>query len=109
MKLFSIVGVVHLVNIIVMECSRPSEGRAQIYIEVIQTPKSPLTALLIDIVNRLARPIGPLSVHPKSQGKMRDGTEQSPAMVETRVRQQVEALGKASLDASEANNALFTR
>lgn len=109
MRTLSIVGVVHLINIIVMKCSRPSEGSAQIYIEVIQAPKSSLTALLINIVNRVARPIGPLSVHPKSQGQMRNGAEQGPAMIETRVRQQVEALGQASLDASETNNALFAR
>jgi hypothetical protein len=99
-----------LVDIVVVEGPWPTEGGAQIRVEVVGTPEGAFPALQVGEISSTGGRVdtGRASVDAEGQHQVSRCAEETPAVIEARMRQEIEALRKTGLNAGESNGALFS-
>ena len=81
-----------LVNILVVECPRAPKSGAEVSVQVICAPECALAALQVDVIQMAAGVDAGLSVNPQGEHQMSGRPEETPAVVDPGIRQEVEAL-----------------
>lgn len=89
------------INIVVMKGSWSTQGSAEKGIQSVGTPKGPTAALGLNQINTAGGIGRPVSIKTDSQGQVRDCPKQAPAVVDTRLREQVITLRETCLHAGQ--------
>jgi hypothetical protein len=82
----------YLIDILVFERPWPTKCDRKVFVERVRTPEKPPATLQLNIVNSSRRVALPSAMQAYRKSKMRQRPEEVPAVVDTRLCKEVEAL-----------------
>lgn len=99
----------YLIDIFVFKCPRPAQRSTQIIVEAVGAPEHAPAAFKFNSIMSAACAPSSTSIQANCKSKMCCCPEQTPAMVYSRLRQEIETLAKPSLNAGQSYFSSFFR